>query len=32
MALRRLPAEVARLLIPIPDPVRLGFTTEAQRA
>lgn len=32
MALRRLPVEVARLLIPIPDPVRLGFTTEAQRA
>jgi acyl-CoA thioester hydrolase len=32
MALRRLPAEVARLLVPVPDPVRLGFTTERQRA
>ncbi len=32
MTLRRLPAEVARLLVPVPDPVRLGFTTEAQRS
>jgi acyl-CoA thioester hydrolase len=32
MTLRRLPADVARLLVPIPDPVRLGFTTEAPRA
>lgn len=32
MALRRLPAEVARLLVPVSDPVRLGFTTETQRA
>jgi acyl-CoA thioester hydrolase len=32
MALRRLPVEVRRLLVPVSDPVRLGFTTEAQRA
>ena len=31
MALRRLPAEVARLLVPVPDPIKLGFTTEGQR-
>jgi acyl-CoA thioesterase FadM len=31
MALRRLPNEVERLLTVAPDPVRLGFTTEAQR-
>ena len=28
---RRLPAEVEQLLVPIADPVRLGFTTENQR-
>lgn len=26
MALRRLPVEVGRLLVPVSDPVRLGFT------
>ena len=29
---RRLPAEVEQLLVPVADPVRLGLTTENQRA
>jgi acyl-CoA thioester hydrolase len=32
LALTRLPAEVRRVLSPVPDPVKLGFTAETQRA
>jgi acyl-CoA thioester hydrolase len=32
LTLTRLPAEVRRVLRPVPDPVKLGFTTETQRA
>ncbi len=32
LGLGRLPAEVHRVLCVVPDPVKLGFTTETQRA